>query len=281
MVRTFAVAFVLLCLVASASAQAPPPTAAAPAAAPAIEPAVKKPAPKAKTPAKTAAPAESGPCQIGVISAAGDLFTVKKIELMVFGNEQTEIPIDAWGLDDLIVARVRAAAPGAAVRKIAYAKGAFDPWYHGRGSGFFNNPGENLTAVVRPIAANTNCERYIVVTRFSGSLAGTNQALDGIGVFTNWSGVALKHGALFVYIKVTVFDGKTFVIHEDPFANIGARLAASLSKLTKDDNIRSIYDFEAPASPEAVVANATLRDGAREMLAAQLDQKLPAYLKDE
>ena len=107
---------------------------------------------------------------------------VHKLGLTVFGNEETEVSIGAWGLDDLVVARVRAASPGMAVRKITFARDAFDPWYHGRGKGLFNNPGENLTAVVRPIAASVSCERYVVITTFKGQLSGTNQALDGVGI---------------------------------------------------------------------------------------------------
>src|SRR6266850_916818 len=117
MIRTFFVVLVLSCLAASASAQTQP-AAVAPttqATPPSTRPAVKKPAPKAKTTAKPPAPAESGPCKIGVIPVIGDQFVVQKVGLMVFGNEHTEVPIGAWGLDDLVVARVRAAAPGTAV----------------------------------------------------------------------------------------------------------------------------------------------------------------------
>src|SRR5207302_4166001 len=79
-------------------------------------PAAKKSAPKAKTSAKPAA--DSGPCQIGVIPVIGGTFVVQKVGLMVFGIELTEVSTSGWGLDDLVVARIRAAAPGATVRKI-------------------------------------------------------------------------------------------------------------------------------------------------------------------
>jgi hypothetical protein len=272
MIRSFAVAMVLSCFIPSAWAQAQP----APAAA-AAKPAVKKATPKAKNAAKPPGPAESGPCRIGVISAIGDRFVVHKLGLTVFGNEETEVPISAWGLDDLVVARIRAATPGTAVRKIAYAKGAFEPWYHGRGKGLFNDPGENLTAVVRPIAANVSCERYIVVTTFKGQLSGTNQALDGVGFSTNWS-TGNKRGAVFAFVQITVFDGQTFAIHKDPFATIGARLSASLSR---DDNVRHLDNFELPASPEEAASNPVLRDGVRALLAEKLDRVMPTYLKQE
>ena len=109
MIRTFALALALSCLATSAWAQAQPvpETAAAPVAV--TKPAVKKQAPKTKTAAKPPGPAENGRCRLGVIPALGDQFVVQKVGLTVFGNERTEVPID-WGLNDLVVARVRAAA---------------------------------------------------------------------------------------------------------------------------------------------------------------------------
>jgi hypothetical protein len=89
-----------LSLVHSAQAQTVPPPAAAKA-----KPAAKKPS-SPKAVAGTAA--ASGPC-IGVFPLLGDRFEVKKIGITVFGNEFKEITVDNWGLDDLVVERVRAA----------------------------------------------------------------------------------------------------------------------------------------------------------------------------
>jgi hypothetical protein len=100
LVRTVTVAIFLSCCPALAFAQTSPvPEATA-------QPA-KKPAPKYKAAGAAAAPADAGPCRIGVIPALGDVLMVKKIGFTVFGNEQSEVPI-SWGLDELIVARVRA-----------------------------------------------------------------------------------------------------------------------------------------------------------------------------
>jgi hypothetical protein len=50
---------------------------------------------------------------------------------MALGNDLKEVPIESWGLDDLVVARVRAAAgAGIAVRRIAYPANAFEPFDH-------------------------------------------------------------------------------------------------------------------------------------------------------
>jgi hypothetical protein len=275
MQRRFALAAIILsCSIAYGWAQSsstPAPAAPAPG-----NPAAKKPAPKARAAAKPAAAAESGPCQIGVIPAIGDKFVLEHIGLTVFGNEFTDAPIESWGLDDLVVARARAAAGDQSVRRITYARGAFDSYYNPPRE-LFRDARNDLVNVVRQVAANSNCERYLVVTRFSGQVAGTNQGAEGIGVLTNWSSGAFKNASLFAFFRMTVFDGKTFGKYDDPIG-IGGRLAAGLANLVKDENFIPLKDFEVPSSPEAVAGNVRLRDGARAMLIAKLDKYLPAYL---
>jgi len=244
-------------------------------------PAAGKPTARKQTPApKTDAqppPIDNGRCDLGVISAAGSPIGLKKVGITIFGNEYSEVPSDAWAIDDLIVARVRAAAgSGTAVRRIAYGKEALFELYEKPGKGLFNNPRENLTAVVRQIAANSHCARYIVVTRLIGNLPGTNQSLEGIGVLSQGP---FGSAAVFAYTNVTVFDGQTFAIRDDPFGSFGARLSASLSRFGKDEFLRHVEGAEFPASPEAAAKDVRLRDGARSLVAERLDRILPEYLK--
>lgn len=276
MVRTFAAAAIFLWLASFASAQTPPP--AATTSVPPTKSAIKKPA-KAKATTRPPTPAESGPCQIGVIPAIGDQFVVQKIGLMVFGNEHTEVPIGAWGLDELVVARVRAAAaPGTAVRRIAYPKGAFEP-YDNPAPALFRNARDDLTTIVRQIATNANCNRYVVVTKFTGKLDGTNQTLRGIGVFNHGTSL-FSHTALFANVQVTVFDGQTFAIGKNPYANLGSILAGSFARLTGDP-LTKLENASFP-EPAAEAANsAILRDHMRALLSSNLDKTLPAFLKEE
>jgi hypothetical protein len=276
MVRSFAVAAVLSCLAAPAWAQAQPPTwtAATPSEAPAAKPAVKKQAQKTKT----TAPTDSGPCLLGVIPAIGDQFVVQKVGLTIFGNEYTEVPIDAWGLDDLVVARVRAAvAPGTAVRRIAYPKAAFAPYDH-PAPALFRNSRDDLTAIVRQISANAGCERYVVVTKFTGQIDGTNQTHRGIGVLNRGTSL-LSHTSLFAAVEVTVFDGQTFAIHKKPFS-LGSVLAGAFAHMTQDP----LTELDNAAFPELATdaaVSATLRDRTRALLTANLDKTLPVILKEE
>jgi hypothetical protein len=278
MLRPLAVATILLaCLVVPASSQSPS-TADTPAAPVPAKPVAKKPAPKAKAAAKPIAAADSGPCQIGVIPALGDKFLLEHIGLTVFGNEFTDAPVESWGLDELIFARARAAAGGQSVRRITYAKGAFDPYYNPPRE-LFRVARNDLVNVVRQVAATANCERYLVVVRSAGQVPGTNQSATGIGLLTNWASGTFKNAQLFAFIGIAVYDGKTFAKHEDPIG-FGARLADHLSHLGRSEFFEPLKDFEVPATPEAVAGSSRLRDGARAMIAARLDKELPAYLND-
>jgi hypothetical protein len=276
MIRTFAVAIFLSCFTISASAQTQP--GPSPQTGPVAARPVKKAAPKSKTASKPAASTESGPCQIGVISAIGDKFAVQKVGIMVFGNELTEVPIDGWGLDDLVVARVRAAASGMAVRKIAYAKGSFGPYYHPPAK-LFRNMDEDLTAVVRQVAASSSCARYFVFTTYDGKLDGTNQYLAGIGVLNHGTSL-FSRTSLFANISLKVFDGQSFAIGRNPHANLGAILAGSLERMTQDP-LTKLENEDFPATPGDAPGSATLREHTRVLLTARLDKSLPAFLKQE
>jgi hypothetical protein len=280
MVRCLTIAFVLSCLAVAAWAQAQsaPGTAATQTAAPPTKSAVKKPAPKAKTAAKPPVPAESGPCGIGVIPVVGDLFMVQRVGLMVFGNDDGEVPVNGWGLDELVVARVRAAAPGIGVRRIAYTAEAFEA-YEKPEFKLFRNRNDDLAAVVRQITANVSCERYVVVTKFNAKLEGTNQFLHGIGILNHGTSL-FSRTSLFANIQVRVFDGRTFALRKNPFANLGSILEGTFAGMTQDP-LTKLENESFPEPATAAANNPLLRDRTRALLAARLDKVLPAYLKEE
>jgi hypothetical protein len=72
------------------------------------------------------APAAPAVRKIGVVSAIGDKLYLRKIGLTVFGNEAEEMTIDSWRIDDLMVAKVRAALAGRfEVRPVTYQRAPF------------------------------------------------------------------------------------------------------------------------------------------------------------
>lgn len=278
MVRCYVVLLLASCLAAPVLAQSEMAQTASPAVT--SKPPVKKSAPKSKG-LKPAAAVETGPCQIGVISGLGDRFLLQHVGVTVFGNEFAVASIESWGLDDVVVARVRAAAgAGTAVRRIPASKEAFEPFYNPPRE-LFRDASKDLTTVVQNVAANSSCGRYLVVTRSRSQIPGTNQSVGGIGMLTNWTSNTFKKASLHTFFQITVFDGRTFAKHDDPLDKFEARLTASFSRLVKTEDFQQLDDFEAPTTPETVASNARLRDGTRAMLAARLDKILPAYLNDD
>jgi hypothetical protein len=266
----------LACLTVPAWSQSPS-TTAAPAAPSSGTPVAKKSAPKAKAAAKPVATTDSGLCKYGVIVAVGDVFAVQKIGLTVFGNEYAEVPV-SWGLDDLIFTRTRAAAGGIPLRRIPYAKGAFDSYYHPKPS-LFRNERQELTEIVRQTAGSSGCERYYVFTRLKGQFPGTNQFIEGVGIVNRGVGI-LNSSFLFANVSLAVFDGDTFEIRKAPSTNFEAVLSALAAGLTSDPGLRKMDDTAFPATPEEAAKSATLRDGARNFLTEHLDKFLPTYFKE-
>jgi hypothetical protein len=161
------------------------------------------------------------------------------------------------------------------VRRIAYSKEAFESYNHPE-KRLISDARENFAAIVRQIAANTHCARYIVITRRVGSLPGTNQSLTGMGVVTHGP---FGRATVFAYFRATVFDGHTFAVRDDPFGSFGARMSEALSRYAKDEFLRMVEGAEFPVSPEAAAKDTKLRDVARTLVAERLDRILPEYLK--
>ena len=229
-----------LSLVHSAQAQTVQPPAAAKA-----KPAARKPAPP-KAVAETSA--ASGPC-IGVFPLLGDQFGIRKIGITVFGNEFKQITVDNWGLDDLVVERVRAAiGPGMAVRRIAHAK---------------------APAIVRQAAARTQCERYVVVTRAASQYIG-NQSIYGLGV-VNSGGPLLSTTQLHAVVRIHVHDGHTFAVLKSGTGSLGG------SSFLSGPPTKKLDDSWWPEPPEAANTPA-MRDATRKLLGEVLDRSLPELL---
>lgn len=251
--------FLALYLVDSAQAQpVQPPTAAK------TRPVAKKPAPAKGV--STASQA-SGPC-IGVFPLLGDRFSVKKIGLTVFGNEFKEISVDNWGLDDLAVERVRAAVrSGVVVRRIAHAKDAFAGYVPG--IGLFQNINTKAPTIVQQAAAQSHCERYVVITRAVSQYVG-NQAIFGVGVVN--SGRPIRSVTqLHVMIRIHVHDGRTFAVLKSGNGSIGG------SNFLVGPPTRKLDDSWWPEPPEA--ANSpSMREAARALLAEVIDKSIPEFL---
>ena len=227
-----------------------------------------KPAAKKQAPPKAAAEpvAASGPC-IGVFPLLSDQFGVRKIGVMVFGNDFKSIKVGNWGLDDLVVERLRAAVgPGLAVRRIAFDKALFEGYVPG--IGMFQNLDTKAPDIVRQAAARTPCERYVVVTRAASQYVG-NQSIYGLGVVNSGSPV-LTTIALHAVVRIHVHDGHTFVVVKSGAGSLGGSFLSG-------PPIRKLDDSWWPEPPEAANTPA-MRDATRKLLGEVLDKSLPELL---
>jgi len=284
MLRNFAVLILFVsCFAFAAQAQSPS-TPSATATSTPLQPVAKKQvakksAPKAKPAVKQPTAVETGPCRLGVISALGDQFAVQHFGLTIFENKEEKVPVADWRLDDLALARVRAATGSdPSIHGIAYPQGAFEPFYNPK-SVLLRAESERLPDIVKSVTANASCERYLVVMRTKGELPGTHMVLDGIGTYDQGIGSTFKHSHLFANIFLVLINGSTYETISRPFANFGAHFADGL-RLTEDPLTR-LDNSLFPDPPEAASGSTILRDRTRALISATLDKELPGYLKQD
>jgi hypothetical protein len=203
-----------------------------------------------------------------VFPLLGDQFGVKKIGMTVFGNEFKAVKVNNWGLDDLVVERLRTAVgPGIAVRRIAYDKALFEGYRPG--VGMFQNLDSKSPAIVRQAAAGTSCERYVVVTRAAIQYVG-NQSIYGLGIVHSGSPI-ITTVALHAVVRVHVHDGQTFAVLKS------GRLSLGGAGFLMGSEIRKLDISWWPEPPEAV-NTPVMRDATRKFLGEILDKSLPEIL---
>ena len=273
MVRFLATACALSCLAATPTAQAQPApaTAAAQTTSP-VEPAVKKAAPKARINAKPTRAAETGHCQIGVIPIAGNLFLVEKFGPFTFNDTYARVAVDGWTLDELVVSRVRAAAPGMSVQRIPFTKEELELARRRKPISLFYSSAAALKEFAQYLAPRISCERYIVVHRHGGT-----QREFGIGISKHY---LAKQASLFAMMYIRVYDGRTFeLIKQAPALMTEDTYIERLLHNPLGGPSRELDPAMFPDKPADAAANPVLRDGVRAMLTASLDKTLPPMLR--
>lgn len=232
-----------------------------------VRPAVKKPA--AVAPAK---PVESGPCQIGVIPIAGDLFMIETFGPIAFLDKYSHTSVAAWALDDLVVSRVRAAASGSSVRRIPFTREELKSGGRVKQNPLFYRTSTAIEGFVRFLAPKLRCERYVVVHRHGG-----NQREFGIGI----SRYPLNGPVfLFAMMYIRVYDGTTFtLINEAPALMTENTYVERVLHNPLGGPSSELDRAMFPEKPADAVNNPVLRDGIRTMLTKSLDKTLPALLQ--
>ncbi|OKO73533.1 hypothetical protein AC630_28345 [Bradyrhizobium sp. AS23.2] len=207
-----------------------------------------------------------------MIPIAGDLFMVEKFGPLTFLDKYTRTSVTAWALDDLVVSRVRAAAPGSSIRRIPYTREELKSGGRQKQNPFFYRAAADVRGFVQFLAPKVRCDRYVVVHRHGGT-----QREYGIGI-SQYPYNGPVH--LFAMMYIRVYDGQTFeLIKEAP------------AMMTEDTYIERVMHNPLggpstkldramfPEKPTDAVNNPVLRDGVRTMLTKSLDKTLPALLQ--
>jgi hypothetical protein len=215
------------------------------------------------------APAQGGNC-VGVVSRLGEKFTVKKVGYIVLRNEENEVAVESWHIDDLVAAKISGLlGKRTAVRHIPYKKDAFASLDTPK---LFRDREAELREIVRTITAGTRCARYVVVTRGGSSYGATNQSLGGLGIVAGkkpyFTGDLYN---LYTLIAVRVYDGETFSLLTRKAASIGQPTFLAMIRGPHREVDESFW----PVSPDVAAQNVKLRDAIRELVAQSLDATLP------
>jgi hypothetical protein len=147
---------------------------------------------------------------IGVASAIGDAFYLRKIGITVFNNESDHVPIESWQIDNLVFNKLNSfLSKNWAVRRISYPKGAFASL--DADHPLFFNYEEELRGIVRGIASSTPCDHHVVVVKAASRYSDTNQSLYGLGMLE--LGAPLRTGEfIYALYSIRVYDGQNFAL---------------------------------------------------------------------
>lgn len=235
--------------------------------------ALAQPAPAKQNPPKTAAakpavakqvPPQNGNC-VGVVSNLGEKFAVKKTGFTVFQFEEKEVPVDAWHLDDLVVAKINTMlGKRAVVRRIPYHKDAFASVETRK---LFRDTEAEIREVVRTLTTDTRCTRYLVVTREYYGVGNSNQIFSGIGILHE----GIDRVTAYAVFSLRLYDGETFALLKR--ANAPSDESIFLQPIRGPH--RRLDESFWPESPDTAAQNAKLREAIRELVSRGMDAALP------
>lgn len=149
-----------------------------------------------------------------IISAIGDTYSLQKVGVTVFGNALDKFPIDAWGVDNLVAAKISAQlGQRFEVKRIDYPKCAFASLETPKSplSSDYKDYKSELRDIVRGIVASQKCDLCVVVTKAGSAFGGTNQVLSGLGI-VDGSNPFVSNVHIFALLEMRVYEGQTSTV---------------------------------------------------------------------
>jgi len=230
-----------------------------------------------RAPKPAAQPAQPTGPSVCVASMIGQKFNIQTIGLMVFGNSLQTAAIDSWRIDDVAVAKVASLLKGMTVRRIAFSPAALAAYETRQPGDLFrrNLQAEFMGMLQTAAAAAPKCNYYMVIERLEGAYSNTNQRIAGLGVLNHDTGLFARRW-VFASISPRLFDGNFELIRPSITADdIGAALVSSLTSDGVRAPHREIDQSQWPASPQAAVQSAFLRETSKQLVEQALAKYVP------
>lgn len=228
----------------------------------------KQSQPSTKQAGAKQARAQNGKCAVGVVSQLGEKFTVRKIGYTVFGNEENEVPIESWHIDDLVLAKISGLlGKRGVVRRIPYHKEAFASLETLK---LFRDTEAEVGEGVRTLTAGTPCVRYLLVTRAYSNVGNTNQTIGGLGILHTGIGEMFVKVNAYALFSLRLYDGETFALLKRAHAPSGD----SIFTRWIGGPHRQLDEASWPGSPDKAAQDAKLREPIRERVSQGMDATL-------
>jgi hypothetical protein len=151
--------------------------------------------------------AGSGAAQktIGLISIIGDTFTVKSVGITVFGNDEQEIAIAHWRVDDNVATKVGTILKkNFRVKRIAVPAGTYKKYETTLRNVDYR---ERRHRLVKDFAASQKCDYYLVVAPGGSVVGSTNQGIGGLGLL-RWANVLSAKENVHALSELTAYDAQ-------------------------------------------------------------------------
>lgn len=154
----------------------------------------------AQTPKSSAGPRKV----LCTISSIGESFMLKRVGIMVFGNEETSVPIPDWKIDERVNALIgRLLQKNFQVKRLPLPRGGF--------SSLHSKPlrEDEAGPIVQRIAGAAKCDYVLLVTSAGSQYSSSNQFVSGLGVLRA-PGVVDGYAFVHALPWLLVYDGKSF-----------------------------------------------------------------------
>ena len=227
-----------------------------------------QPAPNAQKPAP-ARKADAATKTIGLISIVGEKFSVKRIGMTVFGNEEDKFPIPGWKIDDrTAAATTRILQKNFNIKRIQIPAGAFQAFRDG--NFIFKSFEAELAKFVAKYTAGQNCDYYLLISPGYSAISNTNQGIYGLGV-VRWDHIFNPGEYVHALSMMTVYDAKMVQIRSE-FATIGQE---TFMVAVKGPHQELKEGSKLPPEAKGTVADPRAQKIAWELLEQSLAKTLP------